>query len=77
MPTAQSYIQQNEQAVREASKNYMNQIQYDDKTNTIGDRVKTKSTSLLLKAKKTRGPGGIPKQPVAFGTRQQQSNSRL
>ena len=61
MPTAQSYIQQNEQAVREASKNYLNQIQYDARSNTIANRVKQKSTSVLLKAKKSRGPGGIPK----------------
>lgn len=52
MPTAQSYIQQNEQAVREASKNYLNQIQYDARSNTIANRVKQKSTSVLLKAKK-------------------------
>lgn len=70
MPAALSYIQQNEQALREASKNYLNQIQYDDKTNTIANRVHQKSATLLLKARKGRGPGGIPKQPIAFGSRQ-------
>ena len=37
---AQSYIQQNEQDARKATKNYKNQIQYDNRTNTIGANVK-------------------------------------
>jgi len=66
---SQSYVQQNEQAMREASKNYLNQIQYDDRTHTIAHRVNQRSATLLLKAKKGRGHGGVPRQPIAFGSR--------
>jgi hypothetical protein len=54
--TAQSYIQQNEIAAREASTNYKNYIQYDNKTNTIGQNAKKNESSnpilAVLKAKR-------------------------
>lgn len=72
---SQSYIQQKQQALKEASKNYLNQIQYDAKTNTIGDNLRKhtdKGNPILatLKAKT-----GINSQ-IGFGSRVPHGNGK-
>lgn len=49
-----SYLQRNDLEMRKASKNYMDQIQYDNRTNTIGFSAyqqAKKSNPLLAKLK--------------------------
>jgi len=66
--TAMSYIQQKQLAVKEASKNYKNQIQYDNKTYTIADNMRKQSemsNPILATLKAKRGI----QNDVGFGSK--------
>ena len=70
----QSYLARSEAEQRKASKNYLNQIQYDTKTNTIGQKAFSvmssglfgrRSNPVLIRMKNKRG---LPADQVAFGS---------